>query len=126
MRYIHPHIHTHTHTTAQMLTQPPVSTAAALGTNATFSCGGSGRVLWQINGTQVRVASQMLNFASIDVFVPLSRDNFSKLIVTATDETNATLMIICVVDPSAGVGGSISSDPVQLLVYGTSASCPCT
>ena len=47
------HTHTHTHLTAQTLTQPPESTTAALSTNATLSCRGTGSVLWQINGSQV-------------------------------------------------------------------------
>ena len=114
------HTHTHAHSTGQMITQPPVSTTAALGTNATFSCRGIGRVLWQINGTQVRGASQPPVFAIAQIFVPLPRDNFSELIVTATRETNATLVIICTVDPISGVGDSVGSDPVQLLVYGMS------
>jgi hypothetical protein len=96
-----------------------VSTTAALGTNATFSCRGTGSVLWQINGTQVRDASQVPAFASILlVYVPLPRDSSSELIVTATRETNASLMIICVVDPGIGMGNLVRSDPVQLLVYG--------
>ena len=101
-----------------MLTQPPVSTIAALGTNATFSCRGIGRVLWQINGTQVKGASQPPVFAIAQIFVPIPRDNFSELIITVTRETNATLVIICLIDPVSGVGDSVRSDPVQLLVYG--------
>ena len=115
--------HSHTHVThilhaAQMITQPPESTTAALDANATFSCHGIGRVLWQINGTQVWSANQVPVFASIQVFVPLPRDNFSELIVTATRETNASLEIRCVVDPYSGVGITIMSDPARLLVYG--------
>ena len=101
-----------------MLIQPPESTTAALGTNATFSCRGIGRVLWQINGTQVQDASQVPVFANAQVFVPLPRDNFSELIVTATRDTNATLMIMCHVDPFKGVGDPDRSDLVRLLVYG--------
>ena len=103
-----------------MITQPPVSITAALGTNATFSCRGSGKILWQINGTQIRVGYQVTNFASIQVFVPPPRDSSSELIVTATRETNVTLMIICAVDQGVGVGNLARSDPVQLLVYGMS------
>ena len=111
--------HTHTlYTSAQMITQPPEFTTAALDKNATFYCCGIGRILWQINGTQVQTASQVPMFASIQVFVPLPRDNFSELIVTATREINATLEIRCVVDPFVGVVDSVKSDPVQLLVYG--------
>ena len=101
-----------------MISQPPVSTTAALGTNATFSCRGAGSVLWQINGTQIRDASQVPNFESILVFVPLPRPSSSELIVTATEVTNATLEIMCVVDPGIGLGDLVRSDTVQLLVYG--------
>ena len=102
-----------------MLTQPPESTTAALGTNATFSCHGSGRVLWQIGNTQVIDETQVPGFASIlQVYVPLPRDSSSELIVTATRETNATIMIICIVDPFSGVGLANRSDPVTLFVYG--------
>ena len=97
-----------------------MSTTAALGTNTTFSCHGIGRVLWQINGSQVRDASQLPIFARIQVYIPLPRDDFSELIVTATRETNATLVIICVVDPGIGMGNFVRSNPVQLLVYGMS------
>ena len=95
-----------------------MSTTAALGTNATFSCRGAGSVLWQINGTQVRDASQLPAFESILVFVPLPRPSSSELIVTATEVTNATLEIICIVDPGIGMGDLVKSDAVQLLVYG--------
>ena len=106
-----------------MITQPPVSTTAALGTNATFSCHGTGRlsVLWQINGTQVQDASQLPAFERILVYVPLPRPNSSELIVTATEVTNTTLVIICAVNPGIGMGDILTSDPVQLLVYGKSA-----
>ena len=104
-----------------MITQPPVSTTAALGTNATFSCRGAGSVLWQINGTQVRDATQLQVFEDEQVFVPLPRDSSSELIVSATEVTNATLVIMCIVDPGIGMGDPSMSDAVQLLVYGTSA-----
>ena len=109
------HAHTDTPSTAQMITQPPVSTTAALGTNVTFSCRGTGSVLWQINGTQVRDASQLPIFESMLVYVPLPSDSFSELIVTAT---NTNLTIICVVDPGIGMGDVVKSDAVQLLVNG--------
>ena len=126
--YTHTHTHTHTHpqipthtpSIAQIITQPPVSITAALDTNATFSCRGNGEVLWQINGTQIRTANQVPNFASIQVFVPLPRDSSSELIITATGETNATLIIICAVDQGVGMGTFVRSDPVRLLVYGMS------
>lgn len=101
-----------------MLLQPPESTTAALGTNATFSCHGSGRVLWEINGTQVRDQMQLQDFADVQIFVHLPRDDFNELIVTATRVNNATLQVICLVDPFAGAGSPVESDPVQLLVYG--------
>ena len=100
-------------------------TATALGTNATFSCHGNGRVLWQINSTQVQDDDQVPIFADPQIFVPLPRDNFSELIVTATRETNATLVIICqVMNPYAWPlsGSVVDSDPVQLLVYGKSST----
>ena len=73
-----------------MISQPPVSTTAALGTNATFSCRGAGSVLWQINGTQVQAqaASQVPKFENAQVqvfFFPLPRPSSSELIVTATE-----------------------------------------
>ena len=101
--------------------QPPVSTTAALGTNATFSCRGAGSVLWQINGTQVQDARQLPAFERILVYVPLPRPSSSELIVIATEVTNTTLEIICAVDPGIGMGDILTSDPVQLLVYGKSA-----
>ena len=101
-----------------MISQSPVSTTAALGTNATFSCLGTGSVLWQINGTQVQDASQLPSFESILVYVPLPRPSSSELIVTASEVTNASLVIICAVDPGIGMGDILTSDPVQLLVYG--------
>ena len=104
-----------------MISQPPLSTTAALGTNATFSCRGTGSVLWQINGTQVQDASQVPAIASVLVFVPLPRPNSSELIVTATEITNASLMIICVVDSGIEMGDLLRSDPVHLLVYGMPA-----
>ena len=77
--YSHTHSSTHTHTqhTGQMITQPPVSTTAALGTNATFSCRGIGRVLWLINGTQVKSASQPPVFAKAQIFVPQYQETIS-------------------------------------------------
>jgi hypothetical protein len=109
-----------------MITQPPVSTTAALGTNATFSCRGTGSVLWQINGTQVRDAIQLPAFESIQVFVPPPRDSSSELVVTASRVTNSSLVIICVVDPGIGMGDLVRSDAVQLLVYGKlSSDCNC-
>ena len=110
-----------THSTAHgpVILQPPESATLALGTNATFRCSGNGNVLWRINNTQVRDESQVPLFSSIGVFVPLPSNNISELIVTASTKTNATLVIICVVE--LGVGHSTESSPVQLLVYGRSA-----
>ncbi len=113
----------HTCDTAQTIIQPPVSTTAALGTNATFSCRGAGSVLWQINGTQVLDAGQVPVFERVQVYVPLRRANSSELIVTATRQTNATLEIICAVDQGIVMGDLVRSDAVHLLVYGT---CVCS
>ena len=101
-----------------MITLSPESTTAALGTNATFSCRGTGSVLWRINGSQIRDPGQLPVFAGFKVFVPLPRQSFSEVIVTSTKATNATLEIICLVDPGVGMGDIVASDPVQLLVYG--------
>ena len=60
----------------------------------------------------------MPNFERILVYVPLPRSSSSELIVTATRANNATLMIICVVDPGIGMGDIVRSNAVQLLVYG--------
>ena len=119
--YVNTQIHTCVTHIAQMITRPPESTAAALDTNATFSCHGTGSVLWQINGTQVQDASQLPSFENVLVFVPLPRPSSSELIVTATEVTNATLVIVCAVDPGIGRGDIVMSEPVQLLVYGMSA-----
>ena len=116
--------HCHAPCIAQVILQPPESTTAALGTNATFSCRGNRKVLWEINGTQVTDASQVPMFSSIIcVFVPLPKDSSSELIVTASIKTNASLEIVCVVQPRLGVQpwSSNKSSPVHLLVYGKSA-----
>jgi hypothetical protein len=108
---------------AQVILQPPVTTTAALGTNATFFCRGTGSVLWQINGMQVINADQVPIFSSIYVFVPLPNDSISELIVTESTTTNASLIIICVVVDSFDEWPwtSNKSSPVQLLsVYGKS------
>ena len=47
----------------------------------------------------------------------LLRDGFNELTVTVSRVTNATLVIVCVVDPSVGVVLSARSDPVHLLMY---------
>ena len=109
-----------------MISQPPESTTAAQGANATFSCHGNGKVLWEINRTQIRDASQLPIFSSICVFVPLPNDSSSELTVTASTTTNASLTIICVVEPGANVRpwSLNKSSPVQLLVYGKCAWLP--
>ena len=103
-----------------MITQPPESTTVVLGTNVTFTCHGDGEVFWEINNTQVSGASLVPAFAEVMVFVPLPNDRFSELIVTGSRENNATLVIMCVVNPGVGVGDIEKSEPVQLLVYGKS------
>ena len=55
------------------------------------------------------------------MYVPLPRPSSSELIVTATEVTNATLVIICEVDPGIAIGDLIRSDAVHLLVYGMPA-----
>ena len=105
-----------------MILQPPESTTAALGANATFSCRGNGKVLWEINGTQVQDASQVQMFSSIYVFVPLPNDSISELIVTASTTINASLTIVCIVEPEHYNNIiAYNSSQVQLFVYGKCA-----
>ena len=101
-----------------MITQPPESTTAALGTNATFSCHGNGTVFWEISDTQIQIESQVQDFAEVKVYVPLPTPSVSQLIMTATVDNNFTGEIICLVDPGFGVGKIKRSIPVYLLVYG--------
>ena len=122
------HTHTHTHTlthsltlaTAQLITRPPESTTAALGTNATFTCAGNGLVRWQVTGTQILTQEQVELFETDGVYVPLPTPNFSELIITASVKYNVTDpgAVVCQVDPGIGVGQVEKSDPVRLLVYG--------
>ena len=109
-------VHIDTHTAQELITQPPVNTTTALGTNATFSCRGNGPVLWSISNTQIRDANQLSGFEMVGIYVPLPKDNFSELIITATLKNNATRMIQCIVDQ--GIIGKINMNVVTLLVYG--------
>ena len=52
----------------------------------------------------------------VGIYVPLPKDNFSELIITATLKNNATRMIQCIVDQ--GIIGKINMNVVTLLVYG--------
>ena len=101
-----------------MITKPPESNTAALGTNATFTCRGNGEVFWEISGSQVQTEQQVQLFALEKVYVPLPTPSVSQLIMTATEMNNFTRTIQCVVDPGFGVGPYEESDPVHLLVYG--------
>ena len=104
--------------TAQLITQPPESTTAALSTNATFSCHGNGEILWEIDGTQVMTEQRVQLFSREKVYVPLPTPSVSELIMTATEVNNFTRTIQCVVDQGIGVGEIEDSDPVYLFVYG--------
>ena len=101
--------------------QPPVAvntTAAALGTNVTFSCHGNGSVLWEINRTQVRNPDQLSDFKVEKMYPLLPRLDYSELIITATHSNNNT-PIQCVVERgAAGSGNTNESDKVILLVFG--------
>ena len=110
------HITTPTHT-GQLITQPPESTTAALGTNATFSCHGSGDIIWEIDGTHVFTKLLVQLFADFGVYVPLPTPSVSELIMTATEINNFTRSIICQVDPGIGVGEVEESAPVHLTVF---------
>ena len=78
------HVHAHILLTAQLITQPPESTLAALGTNATFSCRGNGEIIWGIDGTQVLTEQHVQLFSREKVYVPLPTPCVSELIMTAT------------------------------------------
>ena len=85
------------YTTGQMITQPPVSTTAALGTNATFACHGDAQVFWKITGTSITSADQLPIFAREKIYASLPTPRFSELIMTATAENNFTRTIQCLV-----------------------------
>ena len=104
--------------TAQLITQPPENVTAALGTNATFTCRGNGKVLWEVDGTQIMTEQQVQLFAEVGVYVPLPTPSVSELIMTATEMNNFTRSIICRVDPGIRVGAVEKSDPVHLTVFG--------
>ena len=108
-----------TTTAVQLIIQPPVSTTTALGTNATFTCRGNGRIKWEISGTQVSTKELVELFAERGVYVPLPTPNVSELIMTATLDNNVTRTIRCLVIPGGNVARQIAeSTLVHLLVYG--------
>ena len=110
------------HITAQQITQPPVNTTAALGTNATFSCSGVGdQIFWEVVNTQIITSDLVMNFASqLQVYAPLPTDQgSSELFVMATIGNNASLPIRCYVAVGGTATGSIvESSTVVLTVYG--------
>ena len=110
------------HITAQQITQPPVNTTAALGTNATFSCSGVGdQIFWEVSGTQITTSELVLRFArDAQVYAPLpTNQSSSELFVMATIENNASLPIRCNVGVgSADAGTIVESSTVFLTVYG--------
>ena len=110
--------HVRTYTTGQLITQPPESMTAALGTNATFSCRGDGYIIWEISGTQVQTKQLVQLFALEKVYVHLHAPSVSRLIMTATEMNNFTRTIQCLVDPGIGAGPVEVSSAVHLLVYG--------
>ena len=115
--HTHTHIHTRTPSPGQMITQPPVSTTAALGTNATFSCHGDGLVFWSISGTQTITSELVSLFAEEQIYAPLPNQGSSELIITATADNNFTQTIQCLVSLSS-LDSPMGSDIVRLLVYG--------
>ena len=116
------HTHTHTPSTAQQITQPPVNTTAAVGTNATFSCSGVGnQIFWEVSGTQITTPELVIKFASqVQVYAPLPTDQgSSELFVMATIGNNASLPIRCNVGVGNIVTGTVvESSTVLLTVYG--------
>ena len=102
-----------------MITLSPVNTTVALGTNATFSCQAENNILWEVANTQIRDRSEADRYRDqYKIYVPLPMHNFSEVIITATNVTNST-SIICVVEPSNGVGNPVTkSEEVKILAYG--------
>ena len=100
-----------------MIIQPPVSTTAALGTNATFTCHGDGKVFWGISGTQVTTSERVSLFAEEQIYVPIPNESFTELIMTATVDNNFTHEIQCLVAISI-VDMPVTSEIIHLLVYG--------
>ena len=119
---MHTHAHTHIHNTlytAQLIIQPPLNTTAALGTNATFSCRGNDNITWEISNTQIRDPNQVRKHAQYGIYAPLPKPNISELIITATNVTNFTISIICLVGSSNSLTSEIiRSEEVKLLAYG--------
>lgn len=105
-------------TTGQMITKPPVLTTAALGTNATFTCCGDGKVSWKINNTQANANDLVPLFAQQHIYVHLPIQGSSELIITATVDNNYTLSIQCNVAADSIRTEAVESDIVYLLVYG--------
>lgn len=105
-----------------MITQPPVSVTAALGTNATFTCHGNGLVVWRISGTEAVTSELVSLFAQEQVYVPLPTQGSSELIMTATNSNNFTREIRCVVALSS-IDPPVESEIVHLLVYGECKFC---
>ena len=101
----------------QMITQPPVSTTAALGTNATFTCRGDALVFWSISGTQLITSELVSLFAQEQIYVPLPTLSYSELIMTGTADNNFTRPIRCLVALSS-IDPPVPSEMVYLLVYG--------
>ena len=100
------------------MSMTPKNITVALGTNATFTCEGNGKITWKIDGTQIKTEQLVQSFAEQKVYVHLPTPNISTLIMTATERNNFTRMIQCLVNPGFGNGGIAESGPVHLLVYG--------
>ena len=100
-----------------MITQLPVSTAAALDMNATFTCGGDDIVTWEVIGTRITSADQLPIFAREKIYASLPTPRFSELIVTATAENNFTRTIKCLVTLGT-IDTPAESEIVRLFVYG--------
>ena len=94
-----------------------MNTTAALGTNATFTCHGDGLVFWKISGTQAITSELVSLFAEEQVYIPLPNQSYSELIMTATNKSNFTRAIQCLVALS-NIDTPDESDTVYLLVYG--------
>ena len=90
---------------------PPQSSAAPMGSNATFQCiAATGLIIWSVNNIQVSSPSLQQFFATHGIFIPLERRNNSTVMILATPMNNGT-RLTCLVGEFAVV---CRSDPVTL------------
>ena len=88
--------------------------------NVSFRCtvNSTVTIIWSINGTQVTVESQVVNFANSFVYVPLPSDDHSEVIITARKSNNNTMVQCVAIDFATVPLTPQFSDEVILKVYG--------